>query len=92
MHVTVVTNGFQPIALTVTQSDSVSWRWNSGGVPHNVTFEDGAASATQAEGQYGRRFSTIGSYRYRCTLHSSDFSTGMVGSLEVRARPDGYLR
>lgn len=91
-QVSVGASSFQPPAITVTQRDSVTWRWGSAGVPHNVTFENGPASATQADGEYGRQFLTAGMYRYRCTLHSSDFATGMVGTVEVRAQPSGYVR
>lgn len=91
-QVSVGASGFQPPAITVTQRDSITWRWNSGGVSHNVTFENGPASATQADGQYGRQFLTAGTYRYRCTLHSGDFATGMVGTVEVRAQSGAYAR
>jgi plastocyanin len=47
-----------------------------------VTWEDGApASGNLTGGTYSRDFTAAaaGTYRFRCTLHSTDFTTGMVG-------------
>ena len=47
---------------------------------HNVTFDDGSgASPTQTSGDYSRTFSTAGTYKYHCTMHS-----GMTGEIVVK--------
>lgn len=51
----------------------VTWTWG-GGVRHNVTFDDGAASATQLTGTYTRTFSSVGAFKYHCTIHGSAMS------------------
>jgi plastocyanin len=82
-----VTGGssFSPAVDTVAANTTVTWTWPSGGgVSHNVTFQDGPASPTQDTGTYQRTFSTPGTYQYRCTIHSSNFSSGMVGTIVVQ--------
>ncbi|MGH7569842.1 MAG: cupredoxin domain-containing protein [Gemmatimonadales bacterium] len=82
--VRVCDNFFAPAASPISASASVSWTWR-GGNPHNVTFEDGqGSSATQTSGTHNRSFTGAGSFRYRCTVHSSDFNSGMVGSVTVQ--------
>jgi plastocyanin len=68
---------------TVAVNTTVTWTWQ-GGANHTVTFQDGPASALQASGTYTRTFGTAGTYAYRCTVHSSNFTTGMVGTIVVR--------
>ncbi len=75
---------FAPASVTVSPNAEVVWKWGSSGVPHNVTLENGPASATQPTGEFKNTFRTAGTFRYRCTLHSIDFSSGMVGSVQVR--------
>ena len=79
-------NTFNPQTLTLSTKRAVTWTW--AGPNHNVTWEDGAtASATQSSGSFRRDFTsaTAGTYRYRCTVHSSpgNFTSGMVGSVVV---------
>jgi plastocyanin len=82
LNVQVSGGSFQPPADTVALNSTVTWTFNEG--PHNVTFQDGAASGDQASGTYQRTFSGAGTYRYRCTIHSSDFTAGMVGTIVVQ--------
>lgn len=70
-------NYFQPASATVTVGSTVTWTW-AGGVSHNVTFDDGVASATQASGTYVRKFSTAGTYRYHCTIHGTMMSGTII--------------
>lgn len=72
-------NFFTPQRFDVAPGGTVSWAWR-GNNPHNVTFDDGPASATQTEGQYQRQFEAPGSYPYHCTIHG----LSMSGSVEVR--------
>lgn len=77
--VSVLDNYFSPSATTVTSGTKVTWTW--GGVhSHNVTFDDGVASATQSSGTYARTFTTAGTYAYHCTIHG----TNMSGSVTVK--------
>jgi plastocyanin len=83
--ITIVGTTFSPAVDTVAVNSTVTWTWPSGGVvSHNVTFEDGPASATQATGTYQRTFGTAGTYRYRCTIHSTSFTSGMIGTIVVQ--------
>jgi plastocyanin len=87
---------FSPANLVLTPADSIAgsegvpppmpvvWRFEGG--PHNVTFEDGSpGSGNMSDGTFERDFQAVtGTYRYRCTIHSSDFLTGMVGRVVVQ--------
>ncbi|HSJ15769.1 MAG TPA: Ig-like domain-containing protein [Longimicrobiales bacterium] len=78
--------GFLPSQVTVSAGKTVTWTWH-GTQAHNVVFEDAAtppvSSATQAAGTHTRTFTTPGTYRYRCTVHSTSFTEGMVGRVVV---------
>lgn len=85
--VTVGNDFFNPIDAPIAATGTVTWNWNSGGVLHNVTFEDGMDnSATIGTGSHARTFSgvVLGVKRYRCTIHSSNFTAGMVGTVTVQ--------
>ncbi len=84
--VTVGNDFFNPIDAPIAATGTVTWNWNSGGVLHNVTFEDGVNnSATISTGSHARTFDVApGVRRYRCTIHSSNFTTGMVGTVTVQ--------
>lgn len=82
LGVQVQDGSFQPAADTVAVNAAVTWTWAAG--PHNVTFQDGVASDNQSTGTYQRAFSTPGTYAYRCTLHSTSFTSGMTGTIVVR--------
>lgn len=77
--VSVGDNVFDPSATTVPVGTTVTWTW-IGSVGHNVTFDDGAHSATQATGSYVRTFTAAGSYRYHCTIHG----LAMSGTVTVQ--------
>jgi len=97
IDVAVTATGFQPPSLIVEPADSIAGsegngrpltvRWEVSGGPHNVTFEAGASSpGSLPDGAtFERDFSNAqaGTYRYRCTLHSTDFVTGEVGQIVV---------
>lgn len=83
--VTVITSAFSPVNDTIAVTGTVTWNWNTGGIGHNVTFEDmQGSSATITTGSHMRTFGSVGTYRYRCTIHSVDFNAGMVGSIVVQ--------
>jgi plastocyanin len=93
--VSVDNNIFAPGNVKVAMGAAVTWTWvgtvdvyNPG---HNVTFSAGTGGAplncatTKAAGaKCVRTFSTAATFRYRCTNHSTDFTTGMVGSVTVQ--------
>jgi plastocyanin len=72
---------FSPTERTISGANIIMiWGFRDG--PHNVTFEDGApASGDRSSGTFQRDFgpAAAGTYRFRCTIHSTDFATGMVG-------------
>lgn len=76
--VSVGDNFFSPNQAAVAVGDTVTWTWG-GSASHNVTFDDGPASATQASGTYKRAFSAPGTYAYHCTIHGASMS----GSIAV---------
>ena len=73
---------FQPKVDTVAVNSTVTWTWSPGDVNHNVTFQDGPASATQSSGTYQRTFTTAGTYPYYCSIHKTSY--GMVGTIVVQ--------
>ena len=77
--ISVRDNSFSPAATTVAPGTMVTWTW-TGANSHNVTFDDGPASATQQTGTYQRTFSTAGTYKYHCTIHG----TAMSGTVTVQ--------
>ena len=79
-NVQVQNNRFSPAATTVAGGTTVTWSWSSGGVNHNVTFDDGVTSSpTQGSGSHSRTFGAAGTFGYRCTLHA-----GMNGAVTVQ--------
>lgn len=61
----------------IKKGDSVRWVWKDPTVPHNVTFAH-RHSTTRQKGTYTLRFTTAGTFRYRCTIHP-----GMNGRVVV---------
>ena len=84
--VTVTNNQFNPTPITVPVNGTVTWQWSSGGVTHNVTFEDGPTSGDRSSGTYPRTFQAGGSYPYVCTIHVNE---GMAGVVNVTAGGSG---
>ncbi|HEU4564184.1 MAG TPA: plastocyanin/azurin family copper-binding protein [Gemmatimonadaceae bacterium] len=72
--VTVANNSFSPSRITVAKGTTVTWQWSAGAVTHNVTFDDGAKSASMSSGSYTRTFTTAGSFPYHCTIHGPAMS------------------
>ena len=82
-------NDFDPSVDTVASAGTVTWNW-SGANPHNVTFEDSAtynSGDKTNSGTHSRTFGNVAAattYRYRCTVHSTSFTSGMTGRIVVR--------
>jgi len=71
---------FDPSAVSAKAGDVVQWT-NSGGVAHNVTFDDypDLTSGTMNGGdKYEIKFTKAGTYSFHCTFHS-----GMDGQITV---------
>ncbi len=82
--VNVNDNFFSPASAGVGGQATVTWTWQ-GNNQHNVTFQDGQGSSnTKTAGSHQRTFSGAGTFRYRCTIHSTSFDNGMVGSVVVQ--------
>jgi len=74
-------NFFTPTPITVTAGTTVTWNWR-GGLEHTLTFEDNVGSSPgRTTGSVDRTFGTAGTFRYRCTNHSTSFTSGMIGSV-----------
>jgi plastocyanin len=84
--VAVVNNQFNPATISVPVGSTVTWQWNSGGVTHNVTFQDGTTSGNMSSGSFPRTFQAVGSFPYLCTIHGS---LGMTGVVNVTAASGG---
>lgn len=68
---------FDPETIRVPIGRRVLWQWTDA-VVHNVVSDDFASSKALDGGVYAVRFDKVGSYPYRCTLH-----TGMDGTVLV---------
>lgn len=86
---------FQPSELTVQPGDTINWT-NLDDVTHTATFDDtenGTDSGDVGAGDYFNwtvpEEMPTGTYDYRCTYHSTDFETGMVGTITVEAADGG---
>lgn len=71
---------FNPTSITVKTGEVIQWT-NTGGVPHNVTFDQYQALTSQTLQQndtWQVKFTTAGTYAYHCTFHP-----GMDGQITV---------
>jgi len=87
LTVSVRDNVFSPQVDSISAGDSVTFTWQ-GSQPHDLIFQDSVhianVSSPQTAGSVRRGFALPGIYKYRCTIHSSDFNTGsMVGTIAV---------
>jgi plastocyanin len=72
--VAVKNNAFSPRTVKIKKGGKVVWKWTQGGVPHNVTpASGGSGSKTSSRKGYRftKKFSSAGTFRYVCTIHSS---------------------
>jgi plastocyanin len=71
-------NRFEPVAVEVPAGATVTWRFEDGSVPHDVTGEGWKSGDPQSRGTFRHTFDRPGTYDYRCTLHG-----GMNGRVVV---------
>ena len=68
---------FSPPAVEIPAGTTVTWHFDDGSVPHNVSGK-GFASPNLTRTTWSHRFDQPGTYSYRCTLHAN-----MVGRVVV---------
>ena len=84
--VTLVDSSFNPANLTVKAGQTVTWQWTactdtSGGygygngyacITHQIQFDDGTGTTSpkQDQGSFNRTFTTAGTFKYHCLIHS----------------------
>ena len=79
---------FQPGTIVVALGDTVRWR-NAGTAPHNTTADGGAWASKMLlnPGEtYEHTFTSLGTYTYKCTLHST---LGQKGTIVVQMAAPG---
>ena len=87
--VTIGAASFSPSTVYPDGAGQVTWTWNTG-VTHNITFESAiTGSGDKNSGTFSHTFANPGTYRYRCTIHSTDFTHGMVGKVILPAPGTG---
>ena len=85
LTVSVRDNVFSPQVDSVSVGDTVTFLWQ-GTQAHDLVFQDtvGSVNAAQVSGSSKRGFTAMGIYRYRCTIHSTTFTSGtMIGTIAV---------
>ena len=70
-------SSWTPSSVSIHTGDDVKFEWSGA---HNVRFEDGTGSSTSG---FEKTFPSAGTFKFRCTLHSTDFDNGMVGTVNV---------
>jgi plastocyanin len=68
----------QSAQITIQSGQTVTWTFDDGSIPHNVTG-DGWRSSDMTSGTFTHRFGSSGTYHYICTIHS-----GMSGEVIVQ--------
>ena len=91
-NVTLQNLAFSPANVRPDGSGHVVWTWNDDTVTHSIIFEDTSitGSGDKTTGTFTRTFTVAGTYRFRCTHHSTAFGEGMHGTVIVgsAAPPD----
>jgi plastocyanin len=81
-NIAVSDSQFSPATTTIGVGDTVTWSDASGGLPHNVKFDDGSFEEPM-DPKVGpwtadRTFDTDGTFRYECELHGPSMSGRIV--------------
>ena len=89
--VTVGDSFFSPSSLTINVGDTVEWRNAAGGMPHDVTADDGSfASQTASSFTFSVTFNEPGTWSYLCTVHPAAM-TGVITVQGVAAQAELVL-
>lgn len=70
--VAVKNNSFSPKTVSIKKGSKVVWKWTQGGVPHNVTPENGnpgSKTSSKKGYKFTKAFPKAGTFKYVCTLH-----------------------
>lgn len=80
-NISIYNMSFGTGSLTVKAGTTVKWT-NNDNMTHTVTADDSSFDSGNiaAGGTYSHTFSTAGTYKYHCTLHS-----GMTGTVTVNS-------
>jgi len=73
-------NRFTPAAIQVPAGTAVTWRFQDGFVPHDVTADGFTSGDPRRKGTFAHTFDQPGTYPYHCTVHD-----GMTGRVVVTA-------
>ncbi|HEX7166836.1 MAG TPA: plastocyanin/azurin family copper-binding protein [Acidimicrobiales bacterium] len=68
---------FVPDEVTVKAGETVLWKWDDGGVQHDVKG-DGFGSKLKTKGTFRHVFDEAGSYDYVCTVHPTTMKSKVV--------------
>ena len=72
---------FKPKRLAVEAGDTVTWRFEDKGIPHDVKAQDGSFESEVVDsGTFEHTFERPGTYEYVCSIHP----TQMKAVIEVR--------
>src|SRR5689334_21587262 len=90
VHIAAGTFAFAPSSVNINPGDTVEFV-NDDTMAHDVTFEAGFGSGATGSllpgNHYNHTFADAGTFRFRCTVHSTDFASGMHGSVQVASAP-----
>ncbi len=71
---------FNPPVTEIPPGTTVTWKFDDGSIPHNVKAADGAfTSPTTEKGTFTHRFTTAGTFDYKCDLHPGMSGRVIVG-------------
>ena len=71
---------FKPDHVTIAVGEAVTWKFDDGGLAHNVVADKGDfKSKVLKRGTFSHTFPNAGTFAYVCTLHPQ-----MKGEVEVR--------
>lgn len=77
--VLITHTSFIPRVINIQAGQSVTWQWDDGASPHNVTLTDlNVSSGSRTVGTWTYKFDSPGVYMYSCTLHLN-----MIGEVVV---------
>jgi plastocyanin len=80
--VTIKNMAFNPAKITIHKGQTVKWKWDDGGMPHDVSGDGTVAkllaSGLRTSGTYTATFDTAGTFTYHCTPHPTMTGTVVV--------------
>lgn len=72
---------FKPERIAIRRGETVTWKFEDKGIPHNVIADDGSfKSDTVDSGTFEHKFETAGSFPYTCTVHPDTMKARVVVS------------